>query len=373
MYPYPFNLGESTAPNPMLTKWAYDVPYALSRGCAYWMPETIPNFETSMHALYMGTRLAFDARLKPEVVYGDIDRRLYGHAASEMHAYWQEVDRAWWETPEYAGGHFSHARRFSIAVLGRLRAKLELAKAAARGPVERARVTMADDSLSLFQDFMMMRHDFDAGRFDNLDARAKAWTDRATELAVRYKPNYAFAWTYWAHEGVHAHYFNSFEHPLYDDAARIARTRSILTTLRHFRFAKTESATDLGASATSFDASSWRVTDPSVDSWSTLGLYSYMGSAWYRASFDVSPAAANAPTQVWLGGTDGKVRVFVDGKEAKFVATSTYATPEGYSAPFTFDAGNLAAGSHTVAILATRTTLNELGTGGLLGPVVVSQ
>jgi hypothetical protein len=370
MYPYPFNLGESTAPNPMLKKWAFDVPYALNRGCAYWMPETIPNFETSMHPLYMGTRLAFNARLQPEEVYGDIDRRLYGHAGREMHAYWQEVDHAWADTPEYAGGHFPHARRFSVDVLGRLRAKLDLAKAAARGPLERARVGMADDSLSLFEEFMGMRHDFDAGKFENLDARTKAWVSRATDLAVRYKPNSAFAWTFWAHEGVHAHYFNSFERPLYDAAATIARTRSIVATLRQFRFAKADNTTDVGPSATSFDASSWRSTDPSVDSWSSLGLYSYMGSVWYRASFNVS---ANVPTQVWLGGTDGKVRVFVDGKEAKFVATPSYATPEGYSTPFTFDAGSLSAGSHTVAILATRTTLNELGTGGLLGPVVISQ
>jgi hypothetical protein len=98
-----------------------------------------------------------------------------------------------------------------------------------------------------------------------------------------------------------------------------------------------------------------------------------MGSVWYRARFDVPQAAASAPMQVWLGGTDGKVRVFVDGKEAKFLATKRYATPDGYSTPFTFDAGQLSAGSHTVAILATRTTLNELGTGGLLGPVVISE
>jgi hypothetical protein len=357
----------------MLTKWAFDAPYALSHGCAYWMPETLPNFETSMHALYMGTRLAFDARLKPEVIYGDIDRRLYGHAASAMHAYWQAVDRVWVDTPEYAGGHFPQARRFSAAVLGQLRAKLDVAKAAAQGPIERARVAMADDSLALFAEFMGMRHDFNAGRFANLDTRAKTWSDHATDLALRYKPNYAFTWTTWAPEGVHARYFSIFERPLYEDAARVARTRSIVATLQQFRFAKVDSATDLGPSATSFDASSWRNTDVTVDSWSSLGLYAYMGSAWYRASFDVSQAAASAPMQVWLGGTDGKVRVFVDGKEAKFIATSGVTTPEGYSQPFTFDAGRLSAGSHVVAILATRTTLNELGTGGLLGPVVISQ
>jgi hypothetical protein len=373
MYAYGYYLGEPTAPNPMLTKWAFDVPYALSHGCVYWMPETLPNFETSMHALYMGTRLAFDARLSPEVVYGDIDRRLYGHAAREMHAYWQEVDRVWVQTPEYAGGHFAHGRRFTAEVMGRLRAKLDLAKAAAEGPIERDRVGIADSSLALFEDFMAMRRDFNEGRFADLDARTAAWKKRAGELAVAHKREYAFSWTPWAPGGVPAHYFDVFDRPRYDEAARIARTRSIVATVREFLFAKADSATDLGPNATAFDASSWRRTDVTVDSWSSLGLHGYFGSAWYRATFDVPKGAASTPFQVWVGGTDGRIRVFVDGKEAKFVATSSATAPEGYATPFTFDAGRLSSGSHVVAILATRTTLNELGTGGVMGPVVVTQ
>jgi hypothetical protein len=373
MYAYGYYLGEPTAPNPMLTKWAFDVPYALSHGCAYWMPETLPNFETSMHALYMSTRLAFDARLKPEVVYGDIDRRLYGHSAREMHAYWQEVDRVWVETPEYAGGHFAHGRRFTAEVMGRLRAKLELAKAAAQGRPERDRIAMADSSLALFEEFMSMRRDFDEGRFTDLDARAAAWKKRAAERALLNKPEYAFSWTPWAQQGVPAYYFDQFDRPRYEEAARLARTRTIVATLRDFRFAKVNDATDLGPSAATFDASSWRRTDVTVESWSSLGLHDYFGSAWYRASFDVPSDRVSAPSQVWVGGTDGRIRVFVDGKEARFIARSGVPAPEGYTTPFTFDAGRLALGPHVVAILATRTTLNELGTGGVMGPIVVYQ
>ena len=59
-YFYAWFLAEPSAPNPMLTKWGHDVPYVLAKGnCAFWQPETQPNFETSMHALYMGSRLAF--------------------------------------------------------------------------------------------------------------------------------------------------------------------------------------------------------------------------------------------------------------------------------------------------------------------------
>jgi hypothetical protein len=321
----------------------------------------------------MGTRLAFDARLRPQAVYDDIDRRLYGHAAAEMHAYWQAVDDVWEETPEYAGGYFPHSRRFPAEVMKQLRAKLDLAKAAAKTPLERERIGMADSSLSLFEDFMGMRHDFDEGRFSDLDTRSAAWRRRAVQLANAYKPEYAFSSTYWATEGVDAYFFDIFDRPRYEQAARLARTGNILATLRDFRFAKVASATDVGPSAPSFDASSWRRTDVSIDTWSWLGLHNYFGSAWYRTTFDVPPGAASTPLQLWVAGTDGRIRVFVDGKEVQFVTTPNNKTPEGYATPFAFDAGRLSAGSHVVAILAARTSLNELGTGGLMGPVVVHQ
>jgi hypothetical protein len=374
MYPFGYYLAETSAPNPMLTKWGFDVPYALSHGCVYWMPETMPNFESSMHALYMGTRLAFDSRLTPQAVYDDIDQRLYGHAAAEMHAYWQELDHAWVDTPEYAGGYFSHSRRFTVEVMKRLRAKLDLAKAATRTKIERDRIEMADSSLSLFEDYMAIRHDFDAGRFVDLDTRSAAWRSRAASLAVAHKPEYAFLWTAWATDSVSARFFDVFDRPRYEQAARIARTRRIVATLRDFRFAKVASASDLAPSAPSFDASSWRRTNVAIDTWSSLGLHLYFGSVWYRATFDVPPGAASTPLLVWLAGTDGRVRVFIDGKEADFASPSPdVRAPQGYATPFTFDPGRLSAGSHTIAILATRTTLNELGTGGLMGPVVVHQ
>ncbi|HUT00957.1 MAG TPA: DUF4838 domain-containing protein, partial [Phycisphaerae bacterium] len=73
-YFYAYFLAEVTAPNPMLTKWGHDVPYVLEKGaCRFWQPETLPNFEVMMHALYMGNRLAWDPSLKPREIYREIN------------------------------------------------------------------------------------------------------------------------------------------------------------------------------------------------------------------------------------------------------------------------------------------------------------
>src|SRR5262249_39044042 len=65
-YFYGWFLAEASAPNPMITKWGVDIPYVYAKGnCRYWQPETISNFETSLHAHTLGIRLAWDPSLKP--------------------------------------------------------------------------------------------------------------------------------------------------------------------------------------------------------------------------------------------------------------------------------------------------------------------
>ena len=64
-YNYAYNLAEPIAPQPFLTKWGVDVPFALKNNCQFWQPETLSNFETQMHANYLGLRLAWDPARKP--------------------------------------------------------------------------------------------------------------------------------------------------------------------------------------------------------------------------------------------------------------------------------------------------------------------
>src|SRR5207302_1056194 len=56
-YFYAYNLAEVSSPNPLIGRWSHDVPYVFQKGkCKYWQPETLTNFETSMHAHALGMR-----------------------------------------------------------------------------------------------------------------------------------------------------------------------------------------------------------------------------------------------------------------------------------------------------------------------------
>lgn len=375
IYFYGWFLSEPVAPNPMMTKWGHDVPFVLANNARFWQPETLPTFESNLYGLYMGMRLAFDARLKPADVIADLERRFYGAAAPAMHEYWQYVDKVWVDTPEYAGGAHAHARRFTGDRVAKMRVLLDAAKAAASTDAERKRVELADDSLLLFEDFMGMRWAFVEGKVAGLDKRGEAYKKRATALAEKWESASAFAKTYYEPGGIYAKYFWSFQEPSYSDGARLVKTNvvdAVVTEMRYEVDKKNEG--DRTRIAADFDDAAWPKTNIAVDTWSTLGLHDYFGSLWYRAKVSLKEAPPRGKRAlVWVGDADGKVRVFVNGKEARYAKRpGGPPTAEGFVAPMGFDVTDLLrSGENTVAVHARRMTVNELGTGGLDAPILV--
>jgi hypothetical protein len=390
-YFYGWFLAEPVAPNPMIRKWGHDVPYVLgpAGNCKFWTPETTANFDTSMHALYMGNRLAWDPALKADDVIREVNEKFYGAAAGPMAAYWDFVDRAWVETDEYSGGAWGHLRRWTPDRLARMRELMNAGLAAAQTPAEKYRVALANDSLRLFEDFMRLRYDLAEGRLAGLDERGEAWKKRIVDLGEQYKDNFAFTRVSWAPQTVSGQYFTAFYEKTYRDAARVARDFQVLTEppIRKWKYAsdpdkKGEAA---GYAAPGFDDAAWKTTDVAAETWSTLGHHGYFGSMWYRADLALPPAGA-APgkrTFLWLSATDGSAKVFVNGKHVPHApppaADGGAPQPpqdqaDGYAQPFSFDvtAALNPDGNNKVAILCTRSAaaFNELGSGGLIGPVL---
>jgi sugar lactone lactonase YvrE len=378
LYFYGWFLAEPTAPNPMTTKWGTDAPIVLANNCQFWQPETLPNFETSMHGLYLGNRLAFDPKLKPQAIIDELHAKFYGHAATAMAAYWAFIDKVWVETPEYSGCGFGYLRRWTPENMATARKLLDAGRSACRTPMEEARVQLADDSLKLFELFIKLRHDQAEGRFANLAEEGEQWLKRVVELGERYKASYCFSRVGWTSHTVGGGYFRQFYQQTYADAARIAKNYDVLTTppLRQFHIqwdpeAKGEAA---GWAKPELDDSAWPTTDVCTETWSTLGHHDYMKSAWYRTTVDLPAVPKGQRTYLWLGSFDGKGKVFVNGKLVRHAGGhgKTSDSVTGYCQPFSFDITDVAKpGRNSVAIFFTRTDVNELGTGGLLAPAMV--
>ena len=83
----------------------------------------------------------------------------------------------------------------------------------------------------------------------------------------------------------------------------------MLTTppLRAWRYAqdKEKKGEAAGWARPDYDDQAWKVTDPCVDTWSTLGYNNYMGSLWYRTRLELQTVPAGKKVLLWIGATDG--------------------------------------------------------------------
>ncbi len=381
VYFYGWFLAEPSAPNPMLAKWSYDVPFVLRHKCKYWQPETLPNFESCMHALYLGNRLAWNPALQPAAVLSELNSAFYGAAAGPMGAYWEFIDRCWTDVPEYSGCGFGYLRRWTPERMAEARRLLDSAAAATATRTEAARIRLADDSLELFETFMKLRRDLAEGRFANLAAEAGYWRGRIAHLGEKHAAQYAFTRVPYNLKTLSGSYFAQFYQKTYEDATRIAgKDFATLTPhpLREFRFAKDAENRGEGEGwmAPGFDDSAWPKTDVAAETWSSIGLHAWFKSVWYRSEFRLAASVPKGKrVYLWLGATDGSVKVFLNGKPVSCVDAKgeVHETFTGYCEPVSFDITEAVkpGGANSVAVLATRTFFNELGTGGLLAPLVV--
>ena len=106
-----------------------------------------------------------------------------------------------------------------------------------------------------------------------------------------------------------------------------------------------------------------------------MGLDAYYGPVWYRTRVRIGPLPSGKKVFAWIGGSDGCCRLFVNGQHAKSrdAQGNELEEPNGFCQPFSFDITTLVqpGADNQLALVGTRTALNELGTGGLLAPVLI--
>jgi hypothetical protein len=379
-YFYGFYLAEVSSPNPMLTKWGHDIPFIYQRGaCRYWQPETLANFDTSLHAHWLGLRMAWEPSQKPDAIIDEINSRLYGHSGEAMSAYWRHIDDTWVNVPEYAGCGFGHLRRWNVEKLTEARRLMNVGRAACVTESETARVKLADDSLAAFEMLMQQRRDLADGRWSTLAGQVSAYRTRLIELGKQYEPQFAFTKMAWTGEKtLNVRYFDAFYGATHNDAARVATQFNVVAApLKQWRFQtdKDKTGEAAGWSKSEYDDSAWKTTDCVVDTWSSLSLHNYMGSAWYRIKVKVPPLIAGKKTFLWIGATDGRVKVFVNGQHVQHVNDKGEKADSviGHCQPFSFDisAAVKPDAENSLSLFCTREIVNELGTGGLLAPAAV--
>ena len=101
-----------------------------------------------------------------------------------------------------------------------------------------------------------------------------------------------------------------------------------------------------------------------------------MKSMWYRTHVKLPVIPAGKKVHLWIGATDGRVKVFVNGQHVNYVNPKgeKEATFVNFCHPASFDITSFVKGGgadNQISIFASREFLNEAGTGGLIAPVAI--
>jgi hypothetical protein len=378
-YAYGMNLAEITAPNPFITKWGTDIPILLDNNVVYWEPEFMGGWESMLPGYYLAIRLTFDPTEDPDAILDDLWTRFYGAAAEPMGQYWRLIDRAWIETAEYSGAGFGYLRMFPPSVMREARSLIDQALALCEIDTECDRVRLIDESLTLFELFMKMRENFAAARLDELADDMAKWRAMIGRLRDQYQPQYAFD------SGRAERYVNRLHGEAYEDASRMERkyTRHGSAMLewkyRHNPGPESDAQPWIAAD---YNDSEWPTTHIVRETWSTIGHHNTItdepsgrsGRIAYRASQDVGQLPEDQRAFLWIGSTDGSAKLFVNGTHIPYVTDDGEERDafSGFARPAQFDVTDaLRAGENQFTILSERTRLNEVGTGGLMGPVIL--
>jgi hypothetical protein len=394
-YWYGINLAELSAPCPFITKWSHDIALLKQHHLDEWGPEYMNGWESMLPGYYLSIRMAFYPDAQPDQILDELWTKFYGAAADPMRQYWMEIDQAYVNANANAGSPFGYLKIFTPDVMTASRADLNAALAACRTPLEYRRVKLIDESFSLFELYMQMRNDWAAGTLRNLAEDYETWRWGVRNMQRMYHvPMSGGRYTADAYtgdgyiQGRHGNpsWNDAFVSQGYNDGARMEReyTRvgSPMLTWKWKHNPGPESDS-LPWTAPDFADKDWPTTQIVRDTWSDLGLHSALtdaasgrsGRMAYRATQKLPALPAGKKVYLWIGATDGSAKVFVNGTEIKYLTPGKGEEREafsGYCRSAQFDiTAAVKTGENQFTILCDRTGLNELGTGGLMGPVIL--
>jgi hypothetical protein len=343
-----------------------EIPACHDLGVKGWRVETFPNYGPQFPSMYIAAKLMWNHQTDVDALLQDCYEKFFGPAADPMGHYIARMDAALRDGDYCTGSSWDLPHFYPPPFRSEMRALLEQGakRAAGRGVYER-RVKMIAQTFDMVDAFNRMleartRVDFPAAKaeLDQLDAVAK-------EL-MEMKPVPMLS------AGRHSTYVNYmrrfFRHCTEQGYARVTGSNELVAATRdewEFQIDPAKVGEDIGLWRPEITGGNWQPLKTSSQSWSDQGLRYYKGLAWYRQDVQVPAKFIGRRMFLWCGGVDETAKVWVNGKVIGI-------SPGAAIYPFEMDATEaVRPGANRIAICVNNAVVNELGTGGILAPVIL--
>ncbi len=358
---YWFNLADPGLPFFMLRRIAEEVPLGKQLNIAGWRTECATNWAGNSPSLYLALKLMWDHTTDVEALLADFCQKSFGPAAAPMRQYIDLMDKTVSDADYHTGSIWDMALVYNASVRSRARVLLDEAlRSAPADSVFAARVGVFMKSFEFLEGFI----DVMEGRAVHDYARARRGLDQMVAVRETLSAATPSLIAKKAEE-----YMNRYiTDTVLQGYARTTGGNTMIAGLRDewlFQIDPERVGEALGWWDPKVTGGNWQKIKTSSQSWSDQGLRYYKGLAWYRQTVPIPAEAAGRRVFLWFGAIDEAAKVWVNGKPIGI-------SPRSAFKPFELDASEAveAGKPNVVVVCVANQTLNELGTGGILGPVM---
>jgi hypothetical protein len=358
---YWFNLADPGLPYFMLDRIRHEVPLGRELGITGWRVESPYEWAGSAPSRYVASKLMWNADADVDAILADFYVKFGGPAAASLRMYVETMDFAVANADFHTGSSWDAPHVYTPESRATARAALDAAAQAAPDGIYAQRIAMYRRSLDHLDSFVDMmdrraRHDY---------AGAKAALDRIESLRAELLDNDPPLITR-AAESYMNRFFSKTTLEGYERTTGGNELIIGLDDVWMFQIDPEQVGEAIGWFKPEHVGGNWTMIRTSTQSWSNQGLRYYKGLAWYRQSVEVPASYAGKRIFLWCGGIDEQAKIWVNGQEIGI-------SPKGSFTPFEIDATEAvqAGETNTIVFCVGNMTLNEVGTGGITGPVML--
>lgn len=359
---YWFNLADPGFPFSQVHKMRDEIPKAKELGITGWRVEALGHWASETPSLYLAAKLMWDHTLDVDALLKDFYEKFFGPAEKPMSEYLELMDAALKDSDHHTGCSFDMPYFYPQELRDKARKLLNDALELAGDGIYGARVQLFRESFSYLEHFISMlennkRFDFVAAKADleQIDLlREKLTTGYDIEmLRARSAESYM------------RRFFRQTTEHAYERVTGGSKLIVGLSDEWDFLLDPASNGEAIGLWKKDVKGGNWQKIKASL-SWSNQGLRYYKGDAWYRQKVMIPAPPEGVKLYLWFGGIDEAAKVWVNGKEVGVRQGSAFL-------PFDFEITDVVEGDaeNTITVKVTNHNLDELGTGGIVYPVMI--
>ncbi len=368
---YLYNLACPGLPISLTHRLREELPLWYEMGVIGYEADYASTFATYNPGPFLRNRLAWDHTLDVDELLQDFYHGFYGPAAEPMEAYHTLIDERHRQGDYHTGASWDIPNFYPSQVRDELRGHLEAAESLVQGGSDdavRVEITRKGfDWLDAYCNLIDRRnsHDFIA-EMEYMEEMRDILTSLQEDYDAKMMDRYTVTFL--------ERFIGSISDETYATLADGGEIAAPFSPEWKFQQDPEQWGRYIGLHRPDSEGGNWQ-TIRTDTSWSNQGLRNYYGQTWYRQTVDVPAEYEGETVHIWFAGVDRTAEVWVNGE---FVGANHDGAEFDLDAhgsafrPFEFDATDALnlGGENVVTARVVRPRVSELGTGGIIGPVM---